>query len=349
MCICDQHAAQPRALHGATPLSSSNSVTFESRNLLIPKSFPRIYFVQTMISERLFQCRGDSSTYIQHLELRVLDLESAHATCRCPNSERGRQLTNVQSRSCDVCEDPGRYFKSVSPARPVDSFSFSRPDESDNSTLQVEIWQPQREVVKKTSSTKSHAKAIAQLYSKFESLPNSDNWKDLMSFNEVSRKEILLRLISGFDSPENISLSNVPPNSLTSVLHEYCKSMQATLSAQAGKRKSKNKPYTCFRELVFCSLCAVAQKYIESETVYNIMRSVFGSDASSDRFRALIRGAKWANKIIYHLSQTKFGLRSWDMIYSGTKLVRINVVRANSGKLESWAPGGLFCPFDTHN
>lgn len=300
-----------------------------------------------MVSERLFQCRGDSPTYVQHLESRVLDLESARATSRCP--QRGRKLTTTQSRPCDVCENPGRYFKSVGSVNPVGSFSFSHPDESDGSTLQVEIWQPQREVGKKTSSTKRDAKDISQLCSKFESLPKSNIWKDLVSFDEVSRKEILLRLISGFDSPESISLSKIPPNSLTSVLHEYCKSMQATVSAQAGNKKSQNKPYTCFRELVFCSLCAVAQSYIESETVYNIMRSVFGSDASSERFRALIRGAKWANKAIYHLSQTKFGLCSWDIIYSGTKLTQINVSRANSDKLESWAPSGLFCSFDSHS
>jgi hypothetical protein len=217
----------------------------------------------------------------------------------------------------------------VSPSNPVDTISFdnqSSSGESGDSALQVEFWQPQKEVRRKQQQravdteappTKKNAKDLSNIYSKFESLHESDNWKALVSYDEDQRQAILRHLISGLTLTDDNSLSKPSPNSLISTLYKYSEFLQGKSSAQARTTESKIRPFTCFRELVFCSMCAVAKITVKSETVYDIMRSVYGSDACSERYRALIRGAKWANEAAYYLSKTKYGSRSWDLVYAG--------------------------------
>ncbi|KAJ5654926.1 hypothetical protein N7490_001929 [Penicillium lividum] len=163
---------------------------------------------------------------------------------------------------------------------------------------------------------KIDAEDLSGLYSKFQSLPKSENWKVLFSYDEGRRQEIVRHLISGLAPLKSKSPSMLSSNPLISALHRYSESMKATALDQANPTKPKNRPFACFRELVFCSMCAVARITTKSEIVYDIMRSVYGSDACSERFRALIRGAKWANEAIYHLSRTKCGKRSWDIVYT---------------------------------
>ncbi|KAJ5642846.1 hypothetical protein N7490_006846 [Penicillium lividum] len=163
---------------------------------------------------------------------------------------------------------------------------------------------------------KIDAEDLSGLYSKFQSLPKSENWKVLFSYDEGRRQEIVRHLISGLAPLKSKSPSMLSSNPLISALHRYSESMRATALDQANPTKPKNRPFACFRELVFCSMCAVARITTKSEIVYDIMRSVYGSDACSERFRALIRGAKWANEAIYHLSRTKCGKRSWDIVYT---------------------------------
>ncbi|EKV04072.1 hypothetical protein PDIG_91260 [Penicillium digitatum PHI26] len=82
-----------------------------------------------------------------------------------------------------------------------------------------------------------------------------------------------------------------------------------------------NSPFACFKELLFCSLCAVALEVMPKEEVFQHMQSVFCCDAKPKALRGRIRGAKWANRAIYLLSSTVWGSCSWDIIYIGMKRI----------------------------
>ncbi|KAJ5967162.1 hypothetical protein N7501_003410 [Penicillium viridicatum] len=81
------------------------------------------------------------------------------------------------------------------------------------------------------------------------------------------------------------------------------------------------RPFACFQELIFCSLCAVALEVNPKENVFQAMRSVFRCDAQSKTLQGRIRGAKWANRAIYLLSRTNRGSYSWDIIYVASNQV----------------------------
>ncbi|KAJ6133116.1 hypothetical protein N7471_008331 [Penicillium samsonianum] len=265
-----------------------------------------------MNSERMFQCQGDDLTYIRHLELRVISLESTLHTSR-PNSQTNQQRTSEQSGSCDVCKNHNYYTKCGSQYNPptiTRHNNRSSSGESCEGALQVVLEQPGREVHR----PKKDARDLSSLCLKFKSLPESDHCKALFSFNQVQRQEIIRDMIWGL-TPSNDDLSyNLPPAEFA--FRKFSKSMQGTVSELSNEGIQNNRPLTCFRELVFCSLCAVSAHIMKTETVYAVMRFVFGSDACTERFQALIRGSKWANQFIYRLSKTQCGLRSWDMIYT---------------------------------
>ncbi|KAJ5713934.1 uncharacterized protein N7483_011115 [Penicillium malachiteum] len=230
-------------------------------------------------------------------------------------------------KSCDVCQNPDRYIEDGNPGNPVNISNLNNQSgsaETGGSDLQIEFWQPKRDSGNKDGdlgNKDGDAKDLKKIYSKFESLPKTENWKELFSCDENKRKEIVRHLMTGLAIPDsNPSSKLLPdPNLTVSAINEYGKSMSSP--GYANSTKSKNRPFACFRELIFCSMCAVAKINTDVETVYDSMRSVYGSDACSERFNGLIRGAKWANQAIYHLSQTKYGLRSWDILYTGMVLI----------------------------
>ncbi|KAJ6024776.1 hypothetical protein N7540_005573 [Penicillium herquei] len=282
-----------------------------------------------MDSERLFRCQHDSPTYIKHLELRVVFLES---TCNTSHPNSQQQLASALSRSCDVCQNPDRYTEDWNPGNHgyiSNLNSQSGSAETGGGDLQIEFWQPKRDSGNKSGD----AKDLTKIYSKFKSLPETENWKKLLSCDESQRKEIVRHLMTGLSIPDrNHSSKLLPdPNPTVSAINEYGNSIKATTPAYANLTKSKNRPFVCFRELIFCSMCAVAKINTDVETVYNSMRSLYGSDACSERFSGLIRGAKWANQAIYHLSQTTYGLRSWDILYTSMVLILKYIGGANSG------------------
>ncbi|KAJ5593079.1 hypothetical protein N7537_009983 [Penicillium hordei] len=82
-----------------------------------------------------------------------------------------------------------------------------------------------------------------------------------------------------------------------------------------------NSPFARFKELLFCSLCAVALEVMPKEIVFQYMQSVFCCDAQPKALRGRIRGAKWANRAIYLLSRTNWGSCSWDIIYVASNQV----------------------------
>lgn len=275
-----------------------------------------------MDSERLFLCHGDSTTYIKHLELRVLYLQRKRDTS-LPDSQQSQQWTGAQSSPCDVCRAPNRYTQVAIPGDFVTTANLNNQsslNETSGNNLRIQFWQPKGNSGKSVAARRIDAVDLSEVYSKFQSLFKSEKWKVLFSYNESRRQEIVRHLISGLVPLKSKSPSVLSSNPLISALHRYSESMKATTLDQ--ETKPKNRPFACFRELIFCSMCAVARMTTKSEIVYDIMRSVYGSDACSGRFRALIRGAKWANEAIYHLSLTKCGKRSWDIVYTSKRLIQ---------------------------
>ncbi|KAJ5159049.1 uncharacterized protein N7500_008700 [Penicillium coprophilum] len=105
-----------------------------------------------------------------------------------------------------------------------------------------------------------------------------------------------------------------------SILLKYGTSMEPAEIKRSSVESVAKRPFIRFQELIFCSLYAVALEITSKENVFRVMRSVFHCDAQPKALRGRIRGAKWANRVIYLLSRTSWGSCSWDVIYVGYEL-----------------------------
>lgn len=288
-----------------------------------------------MDRNRLIQCQGDDIVYIKHLELRIIELECAYSS-RYPESPGSRQQLSGQCRPCEVCRnlDPSHEIGSASGitadnirlvsgtcpdnqssqhSRPQESiFSFvpyepslktASPATADSSTL--------------TKPTQKKRNRLSSFISSVGGLPESSHWKSWASINETQRKNIVFSLVSGLAFPnEEKRIASEQPAPI-SILLEYGTSMKPAETKYGSAKSAALRPFACFQELIFCSLCAVALEVTSKENVFQAMRSVFRSDAEPKSLRARIRGAKWANRAVYLLSLTKWGSCSWDIIYVG--------------------------------
>ncbi|KAJ6001122.1 hypothetical protein N7481_001531 [Penicillium waksmanii] len=279
---------------------------------------------------RLFQCQGD---YIKHLELRIIELETA---CLSHYPELRRE---GQCRPCEVCRNPNLYTKDFGGPQESSGDSFrlaseicqdnqsSQNDRPPESTFAIIPYEPSIIIEPPATTDSSTPNVPAQKkrcrFSSFTSsvgdLPESSNWKKWASISETQRKKIVLSLVSGltFPNDENPIASRQPAP--IPILLEYGKSMEPAGLTHTSAKSAEKRPFACFQELVFCSLCAVALEVTAKEDVFQAMQSVFQSDAGSKSLRARIRGAKWANRAIHLLSLTKWGSCSWDIIYVGMK------------------------------
>lgn len=94
------------------------------------------------------------------------------------------------------------------------------------------------------------------------------------------------------------------------ILHQYAQFM--------ARDSSLDRKSAYFRELVFVLSCDVALKvHKEKDQVYEVMRAFRGFNAQSKHLSKLPWGAKWANRAISVLSQTKWASNSWGVIFAG--------------------------------
>lgn len=309
-----------------------------------------------MYSERLIHCDGSDLTYIQHLELLVAALErmlevcgsqrsaNLHKQCDvCQNPEQylqGRPNNSMGS----VTEDPApsnshynangdtleheQYRTQGNENKSAATRQSALRQDGNGDILIIKQYQPlgnKDTCATLSQSAKKQEQAFIRFTSAVSSLPHSTKWKELAPTGEVHRGEVLRRLISGLAPSKSNNFTPKAPHYTPeiSILNNYSNSMQSTAAENNQITKqgypTKNGPFECFRELVYCSLCAVALNLElgAKKDVFDAMASVFGSDAKERRYKQLIRGAKWANKIINLLSCTKWGACSWDIIYVG--------------------------------
>ncbi|CAI7647787.1 unnamed protein product [Penicillium discolor] len=289
-----------------------------------------------MDRNRLVQCQGDNLAYIKHLELRILELESA-CSSRSPESPGSQQQISGQCRPCEVCRNLNLYQDiGGSQGISVDSIRLAsegchdnqssqhnRPPESTFAFIRYEPSVTTASSTMTNTMTKSAQKKrnrLSSFISSIGNLPESSHWKSWASMSETERKMIIFSLVSGLTFPnvENPISSEQPAP--ISILLEYGISMEPAEMKYASVKSAAKRPFACFQELIFCSLCAVALEVTPKENVFQAMQSVFRSDADSKSLRARIRGAKWANRAIYLLSRTNWGSCSWDIIYIGSKI-----------------------------
>ncbi|SPB49721.1 unnamed protein product [Aspergillus niger] len=148
-------------------------------------------------------------------------------------------------------------------------------------------------------------------------LPRTETWKEWISVADPKREEFVRGLVEGFAPPDVLSAlpRKSPMSTELALLHEYGNSVKVSC---ATGRQWKN-----FRELIFCSLCAVALRSTRSnDDVYEAMRNVFGSDAKTKSLEALVRGAKWVNRTISLLTNTEWALRGWDTAFLAARRIR---------------------------
>ncbi|CRL22235.1 unnamed protein product [Penicillium camemberti] len=301
-----------------------------------------------MYPNRLFQCRGDGLVYIQHLEFRILELESA-CSSRYPDTLGSQQQIGRQCRPCEVCRNPNIY-QGLGGSREISADSIRLASESgdDNQSIASESchdnqssqhsrtperaytfipYLPTASSVVKDSSTptkptqrkRNHLSLFTSLVS---NLPESSDWKNWASINETQRKDIVFCLASGIAVPKNDShIASDQPTTIPILLKKYATSMEPVEMKRTSAGSVANSPFACFKELLFCSLCAVALEVMPKEIVFQYMQSVFRCDAQSKSLRGRVRGAKWANRAIYLLSSTNWGSCSWDIIYIAGKRV----------------------------
>lgn len=302
-----------------------------------------------MDRNRLIQCQGDNIVYIKHLELRIIELESA-CSSRYPESPGSQQQISGQCRLCEVCRNLSLYTQDVGASQRISADSIRLASESchDNQSSQHNNRPPmstfafipyEPSVTTETpvttdSSTLTHSakqqwSRLVSFTSSLSDLPRTSHWKMWTSTSEDQRKKIVLSLVSGlaFPNGDNPIAPELPAH--ISILLEYGKSIKPTEQKCASVKSAKKRPFVCFQELIFCSMCAVALEVTPKEVVFEAMQSVFQSDAESKSLRTRIHGAKWANRAVYLLSRTEWGSRSWDLIYAGMKYIRSLSVQAN--------------------
>ncbi|KAJ5348560.1 uncharacterized protein N7506_001813 [Penicillium brevicompactum] len=277
-----------------------------------------------MTCGRRIQFEGNDADYIQFLEARVLHLENIFLRSS-PHQDRGRNnhFTGIQgdlsqaNHMCGVAEGSRRQISESSSSIQEEglgdetrlAFSGRRASQDDSntggSTFEIIEFRPSYDInlnsKKRTRDTPGQgAKGQLQILSSFTSfvrnLPQSSTWKKWISVCDPKRAALLRGLVQGFapsDEPK-VMLNKTSKCTTISILHEYV------------------------------ALTAVESK----DDVYESMREVFGSDAYSKRFEALIRGAKWVNKAISLLSQTRWDLRSWDIFLVGYTYTKVESHRA---------------------
>lgn len=294
-----------------------------------------------MACARRFSFEGDDAAYIRFLEDRVHELESTLQTSISREAQVQRmdlpQSHSAKSQVNNICEGTSdcrtqsvRGSENAVPgclgdgtrlanARQAEGQDTQPSDDARGATFEIIEFNPFRDPKLhlnkgKPEARSQTAKKQRQLLSQFtrfiRDLPKSEVWLEWVSVSDSERQRIIHHLIQGF-APTGLKAS--PPGILSTelaILAEYGNSM--------AKSSTTPRQFTCFRELIFCSLCAVALRSVENkEEVYETMRKVFGSDAGTKTFEALIRGAKWINHAICLLSRTGWALQSWDIILLG--------------------------------
>lgn len=295
---------------------------------------------------RRISFEGDDTAYITFLEARILQLESSlRQSSQKPtffqtsssgpanlNADRNKgQFFGIPHRNtCQIqtASDDQSHNGDTQLASPdLDEQRYLRQNSGDSAAIQIVEYNPNAHLdpdetnqSAQNQTKKQQVRTLARFSNFLDDLPQSDTWKGWVSnLGDVQRSKILRALVQDCGAAAPTFSSLEAPKALTdvssesrdiSILSEY-----ATFMISIGKG---DRQLSCFRKIIFVSLCAVALEMNKSEDkVYEVMRKVLGTNGHSKHLLKLVRGAKWANRLISLLSKTKWASRSWDIIFIG--------------------------------
>lgn len=230
-----------------------------------------------MTISRRVKFRGTDAAYIQFLEDHYFHLQQLRAS---PGTLlAGRHLGTHESRA------PGEMFSTTHAALNFD------PDTSSRSSNHIDPTR-QNFIILNTSHQRSanrpRSQQLRQVKPSIDRMPN-------------------FGLSSLYDTEKRLHiLSYILPSVSSSGQLDDIQKLRALTGVKKGNLEFKN-----FKDFVIDSLCKVLFDNGHQDIVYEIMTEYHGS---SDRkyIQAPLRGAKWANKLIYALSNETFCSQNWD-------------------------------------
>ncbi|OQE66664.1 hypothetical protein PENNAL_c0182G09341 [Penicillium nalgiovense] len=306
-----------------------------------------------MPCSRRFGFEGDDAAYIWYLEDRIFELEtSLHRLSRQDArietlhplrgqdnfvSNRGKDFAGARyHRSGDsgTFDGQGRGDRTqpeleASPSRGDEDHNHEAEDaDNDRTGLKIIEYNPLSKDSKRAGPSLNQGggqqlRVKSEFTSFLTDLPSLKDWTS--PIDEARRKIILRELvrdcrsaastcISSNDQSEAQSCTSAEPVNIIPILHQY--------AHFTARDSSLDRKIAYFRELVFVSSCAVALRiHKEKDQVYEVMRAFRGSNAQSKHLSKLVCGAKWANRAISLLSQTKWASRSWSVIFAAERPV----------------------------
>ncbi|CAG8019454.1 unnamed protein product [Penicillium nalgiovense] len=306
-----------------------------------------------MPCSRRFGFEGDDAAYIWYLEDRIFELEtSLHRLSRQDArietlhplrgqdnfvSNRGKDFAGARyHRSGDsgTFDGQGRGDRTqpeleASPSRGDEDHNHEAEDaDNDRTGLKIIEYNPLSKDSKRAGPSLNQGggqqlRVKSEFASFLADLPSLKDWTS--PIDEARRKIILRELvrdcrsaastcISSNDQSEAQSCTSAEPVNIIPILHQY--------AHFTARDSSLDRKIAYFRELVFVSSCAVALRiHKEKDQVYEVMRAFRGSNAQSKHLSKLVCGAKWANRAISLLSQTKWASRSWSVIFAAERPV----------------------------
>ncbi|KAJ5790820.1 uncharacterized protein N7518_007831 [Penicillium psychrosexuale] len=251
---------------------------------------------------RRIQFEGNDTAYIRFLEAKVLELE------RILLSSLESHSPAPQSIEAGGNQRPSsRQYHTNEPANQSRGFQV----------IEYDPTRIDRAPTEKPSNSQTRLRWQSDLDSLLAKIPPLGHWRsNKQKFLEDG--EITLRILSHADT-----LSYQPPRfsqqtsseivGLVPILHQYCDFAMKTSPEGDFYRK-----LVCFRELVFMSFCAVTLKTVgDAASVFEVMREYSGHDAQEKHLIKLTRGAIWANRSIFALSETQWRSDCSDIFLQG--------------------------------
>ena len=287
------------------------------------------------MARRRFNFEGNDQAYILLLEKKVIELHKSlqlHIqTCSCQqvissrgihpetliprssNPTLGREAGNreISDRETSDCETSDRETSD----RETSDHETSDRETSDLNTLEIIREDPSKQPIKKCGS-KARDYCQSKLEQFLDRIPSLENSKFDDGLVGMRCRSVLGIPDCGQGSihePMAVSSEDSGANFLVSIMKQF-----RDLTLNTSKKGDYHRLVACFQELVFMSLCAVASSNEkDTASIYDVMRQYKKSNATEKHLNKLMRGAKWANRMMFALAKTNWGRQCSNIFFVG--------------------------------
>lgn len=214
-----------------------------------------------------------------------------------------------------------RYQVLRSPTNSVIHSPRSNDQTKDSACFGFIPYDPSALSKRKTYSGETRDKYRYRLEQFIAKIPSLEDW----TYDErLSRDQVLkirCRKVLGIPDDSHLSFCEATSassqrfeaNGIIAVLHQY-----RNLTERTSQLAGNYQKVACFQELIFMSLCAVASQTSENiTTVYQAMRLYKDSNSHEKHLKKFIRGAIWANRLIFALSKTSWAPECSNVFFVG--------------------------------